>query len=667
MFDLVIPIYNSMHHVSACLNSVVNLADEKINVIIVDDGSDDYVHRRLLDIKYVAKKNFSLLVNQENKGYLYSANKGGFFGGGKYIIFLNSDTVLTDGFLKKVECAFHSDEKIAIVTAVSNWANWTRISWSLPEGHNIHTFSRRIEEVSSDDPISDIYNASGFFFAVRRELFELLNGFDPIYGKGYYEEADFCMKTLSAGYRVVVDESLYVYHSGWGSFKKSARNFNMENNKKLFMERWSDLYKKCEMRWKETNPISYMEKEVLEDKKPHPELLNAKPYSIDSKKASLLIADLKQRDLIKRSKFRNKSLYGVACKSKVVYILPSLGVYGGVISVLQIVNQLVLQGFDANIAIWGNSDNDLFNLFPMYFNPYRFTSEEEMVANFPRCDLIVATHWSTVYPACVIHSRMPSSKMLYFVQDYEPDFYGEEHSDLRDLAEKTYYMIAEKIVKTRWLSKKIEMYPGRVHRIPLGLNLDYFYNYEKSRCSQIIALGRPQSERRNFKMVVEVFSELHRLYPDLKLALYGYGYNTKDLPFPCRDYGKLTHMEDVARAMNDSAVLLDCSTFQGFGRPGLEAMSCGTFAVLTREGGITAYAKHGFNCLLINPFDKVDILKKIRSYLDAPNDFVDYVKNGRRTAEEFSHIIEGKTTAKLINKLIAGVEFERIEPVSSFL
>lgn len=653
MFDIVVPVYNSLHHARSCLESIFLHSTLKSQLYIVDDGCEPHTSNELANLA-TRSDNIILIKNDGNQGYLNSVNKAAAQGDSEFIVFINSDTVVPPGYLERVLKAFRSDHSIGVVSAVSNWANWTRVCWAVPPGHNIYSVNELLSEVV-ESPVVDIDNASGFFFAVRRSVFEQVGGFDKIYGSGYWEEADFCMKALNLKLRVVVDAALFVYHHGWGSFKQTGRNENMERNKQTFMSRWEQEYRSIESKWKANNPISYMEREVLEDKAKYPKIFEVPVSSdtaINSAKAAIEI--LKNQNP-PPSALNSSAALSEGRRVKVVYILPAVKVYGGIISVLQVVNQLILRGIDANICTWGDVDENALKLFPMFFQPQKFQSIQQMVENFPTCDLVVATSWDSVYPAYVIQQSRSSLKACYFVQDYEPDFYTGAHPDLERDAHRTYYMIDQKIVKTEWLKRKLKPFPGDVHRIPLGLNLDFFYDQNRRTKPQILALGRPQSRRRNFDMVVSVYEEINKLRPDVTLALYGFGYNASKLPFPCKDYGLLSSMEAVSNALNDSDILLDCSTFQGFGRPGLEAMACGAYPILTREGGITQYAKHNYNCTLIDPLNKEDILTAIFNYYRDPESFADLKANGRDTAEEYSLVREGQTTAQLFRKIL----FER--------
>lgn len=661
MFDLVVPVFNSLHHARNCIRSILNHASLPYRLHIVDDGSTAHVSQELTQLAETRVGNAHVIRNDGNRGYLYSANRGGFAGSSPYIVFINSDTFVPPGFLERLKEAFESDPRIAVVTAVSNWANWTRVCWSIPPGHNIYSLNTLLPQATRR-AISDINNASGFFFAVRREVFEALEGFDPAYGFGYWEEADFCMKVLQGGQRVVVDEGLFVYHHGWGTFKQVGRNENMERNKAVFMSRWQTRYAELERQWREGNPISYMQRDVLEDRKKYPDIFawhDAPPANHASVNAD--IRSLKHDPEI-LGPHKPEGTFAARQRPRVIYVLPAVKIYGGIISVLQVVNQLIINGMDANVCTWGDVDDDALKLFPMFFTPRKFSSVAEMVENFPQADIVVATSWDSVYPVRILQKRRRELRACYYVQDYEPDFYAGTHPDLEFAAERTYHMIADKIVKTRWLQRKMTRFPGFAHRIPLGLNLDYFYDQDRRKGPQILALGRPQSKRRNFEMLSAVYQEVHRRHPQVSLALYGFGYDVRKLPFPCKDYGLLTSLDAVANALNESTILLDCSTFQGFGRPGLEAMACGTFPILTREGGITQYAKHEYNCLLIDPHDRSSILDAIDRVVIEPGGFRAHLENARHTAEDYSLVSEGRRTAELLWRILKDTSVCSLEP-----
>ncbi|NIM67568.1 MAG: glycosyltransferase, partial [Armatimonadetes bacterium] len=424
---------------------------------------------------------YTILENDENLGYLRTVNRGIRAGSSPYVVLLNSDTVVTPSWLGGLLRCFATDPKIAVVNPVSNWANWTRID--PPDGFTTDEIAALVRRVAKDD-IRDIYNASGFCFAVRRSVFDDLGLFDEVYGTGYWEETDFCMKAISRGFRVVVDLGTFIYHYGWGSHGSVTRNVMMERNKSIFLSRWQELYEQVRAKWLQQRPEKILEEAVIKaagirsghsPETPAPRSkfaetireygvgvtakggmawvcnkilgtdLETRPYSIlarqfgafeeDPAKAATEVGTsgwLKMRygnekHLVEMAAAGRKRLQENPPRStdglRVIYIVPDLKLYGGIVSVVQIVNNLVERGIKANVATYGEGDEAFMRGMPLYFAPHRFPDRRAMLENFPDCDLIVATWWETVFDALVIQKARPQVRLAYFVQDYEPEFY----------------------------------------------------------------------------------------------------------------------------------------------------------------------------------------------------------------------------------------------------
>ncbi len=657
MFDLVVPVYNSIFHVRACLQSIIKYSTLPYHLYICDDGSSKYTKsclRKLLSA--LPPERYTLIEQQTNVGYLRNCNAGISSGKSQYVVLINSDTVMTPNYLEKLKADFESDQSIGIINAVSNWANWTRIPF--PEGHTYLELSSAVAGQDHDPAqMTDINNASGFFFAVRRELFNELGVFDEAFHPGYWEEADFCMRVLEAGKRVVVDPQLYIFHHGWGSFEAEGRNENMARNRVTFMNRWQEKFEQLQREWKSNNPIAklqaHLEQPALWKKSEGTDSeVNKADVLIDNSEVTALLHLFRQSPYSIQEELEDLGRLAPASrpKPKVLYILPAISIYGGVISVFQLVNELVLAGVPANIAVYGKIDEQFFRMFPIYFRPYIFPDMESMLADFPECSLVVATHWETTFPAALI-ATLRQIECAYFVQDYEPDFFRPDEQEKQRYVAETYNLITHKIVKSDWLENKLQMFSGEVKKIPLGLNLDIFHDTGKPRNRQILSFARPSSPRRNFDMLKQVFAQLHQIDPSLELAIYGVGYENMEFDFPFKDYGKIDSMTDMAKALNESLILLDCSTFQGFGRPGLEAMACGTAAIVTQEGGITEYAKHMHNCLLIDPEDLDGIVAGILKLVNDQELRERLIAQGTKTAGEYCHHQEASKTLAYFKRL----------------
>lgn len=570
--DVIVPVYNALDQVKDCINSLLEHANARVKIIIINDGSGQHV-KDWLNKKIAKKSNCTVIHNPKNIGYLKSVNIGLSKSSADLVILQNSDTIVFDGFYDDVEATFEVDKKIGIVNAVSNWANWTRIPF--PEGHTMQTLHKYVRS-RFHQQIEDIGSASGFCFAIRREVLDDIGHLDTAFDPGYWEETDYCLKAISKGWRVVANLGLYVYHHGWSSFGVELRNKYMRSNEMLFRNRWHEEFSQLEQEYSINDPL-FDQKIILNSNK----------------------------DEIRSSRNLN-----VADKMRVLYVLPSLALYGGVLSVLQVVNQLIKRGVAANIAVIGDRREDALRYSPCHFKPMHFYDESDFFENVPDVDLIVATQWSTTFIVEKAHRAKKCRQTAYFVQDYEPDFYPSDPNRAK-LAEFSYSLLTNRICKTKWLWNKLSAFGGRTQIIPLGLNTDVFANHHYPREDYVVSMARPSSERRNWPTTLNVFKEIHNKHPEIKLGVFGFGFNSGELPNFIKSFGLLSSAGDVSRLLNKSRILLDASLYQGFGRPGLEAMACGTVPVLTRNGGITAYASHRENCLLVDPTDERQIVDSI--------------------------------------------------------
>ncbi|RMB12638.1 glycosyltransferase [Eilatimonas milleporae] len=611
--SVVVPIYNALDQVRECIESLVQHRHGNVELIIVNDGSDLNAKAWLTE-RLAKEDNCTLIHNEENIGYLKSVNKGFSKTSGDIIVSQNSDTIIFSDFFEKITGIFDAHKDVGIINPVSTWANWTRIPF--PAGHNIYSLQSYIDQTYGRE-IVDINCASGFSFAFRREVYEQLGGFDPIYDPGYWEETDYCLKALDAGWRVVCAMGLYVFHHGWSSFGEEMRNAHMHVNGQIFRSRWLERFDELEREWTANDPLRAMRHDL--------ETLEHGP---------------------------NKNIYNKDDKSlSVLYIVPDMPLYGGIISILQVVNRLVLEGVRANVAIVSGKRTDALRYAASYFSPLQFESEADLLASGPQADLYIATAWDTAYTVKKAHARGLCKDTAYFVQDYEPDFHPDDPVQSIK-AEVSYDLVQNRIVKTEWLKKKLEKFGGETRIIPLGLNTDIFADYGRSRSPMLVSMARPSSPRRNWTVTRKVFQFLSEHWPDLNLGIYGFGFDHGELPPNIQNFGVLNSAKDVANMLNDATMLLDASIYQGFGRPGLEAIACGVVPILTKYGGITSYAVHEENCLLIDPMDVSGIVAAIIRLLGDPDLMATLKENGKQVKQKYTLKNEGYMTKVFFEEII---------------
>jgi glycosyltransferase involved in cell wall biosynthesis len=249
---------------------------------------------------------------------------------------------------------------------------------------------------------------------------------------------------------------------------------------------------------------------------------------------------------------------------------------------------------------------------------------------------------------------------VYYIQDHEADFYPPEDCATRHRVASTYGHANHYIVKSRWLRDLLERHYGiRAEIVPLGLDLGIF------RCRRaadhlgspprVFAVARPGERHRGFETLVEAFRQLHARRPEVRFVLAGSAPPAlvSSLPFPADLVGRLDDPQAMARLIESCDVLVDPSLFQAFGRPGLEAMACGTPSVLTTEGGINEYARHEQNCLMASPDDPVAFADAVVRLIDDRALRVRVREAGLATAARYSHVVEAEHHLALYRSWLA--------------
>ncbi|MDU7692831.1 MAG: glycosyltransferase [Helicobacter sp.] len=98
-FSVIIPIYNAESYLHACLYSCLNQSFRDVEFILINDGSTD--NSLKIAQHYAQNDDRIKLFSQENKGLSQARNKSLNEASGEYVIFLDSDDLLSEGYFKR--------------------------------------------------------------------------------------------------------------------------------------------------------------------------------------------------------------------------------------------------------------------------------------------------------------------------------------------------------------------------------------------------------------------------------------------------------------------------------------------------------------------------------------------------------------------------------------
>ncbi|MEO8195872.1 MAG: glycosyltransferase [Thermoanaerobaculia bacterium] len=229
--DVVVPVYGAPEALERCLASLDRHVDGgRHRILLVVDGPQSAAVEAVLAAAAGRRGAAALVVLRQARraGYPAAVQRGIAEGeaAGRDLVLLNSDTVVTRGWLDKLAAAAAVSPRTGTVTPFSN--NGTLASLPrpfeinrLPTGFDATSFAALVEQASLR-LYPTVPTAVGFCFYVKRALLREIGGFDlERFGLGYGEEVDLCLRATAAGWEHRIDDATFVFHEGQSSFGRA--------------------------------------------------------------------------------------------------------------------------------------------------------------------------------------------------------------------------------------------------------------------------------------------------------------------------------------------------------------------------------------------------------------------------------------------------------------
>lgn len=215
LVSVVIVNYNASKFLLACLNSVFLNRYPNFEVIVVDNGSIDGSVEDVLEA-YGNKNNFELIKNKKNLGPSLARNLGVKNAKGKYLAFLDNDTLPQADWLVYLVKAMEENPKIGAVQCklllAKNRKHLDYVGDYLSQyGFLVQKCQTEEEDKGQYDSEFEILSAKSAGMGMRKDVFDKIGGFDPDYFI-YVEETDLGWRVWLAGYKIIFVPQSVVYH-----------------------------------------------------------------------------------------------------------------------------------------------------------------------------------------------------------------------------------------------------------------------------------------------------------------------------------------------------------------------------------------------------------------------------------------------------------------------
>jgi glycosyltransferase involved in cell wall biosynthesis len=210
MFDasIIIPCKNEVNNLKKTVDSIMNSKNKlSYEIIIVDDnstdGSCDFINKNKEIYKDIK------LISALNLGAASSRNFGAKTASGKYLFFCDAHVSVPDYWLDTLIKTLEDNNAHIIAPVIKDMVKENRKGYGQTWNNNLEvTWLLNKPEING----SEIPIACGCAFGIKKEVFDVIGGFDRYFQVWGKEDEELCLKSWLFGYKIILDISVEVRH-----------------------------------------------------------------------------------------------------------------------------------------------------------------------------------------------------------------------------------------------------------------------------------------------------------------------------------------------------------------------------------------------------------------------------------------------------------------------
>lgn len=259
MVSIIVVTYNSLFYLKICIDSILKKTIIPYELIIIDnnsgDGSKEWLETAANNFKTGANR-YQIILNDENKGYSGACNQGIERAEGDYLVFLNSDIMVSQAWLGRLISHLNKDPQAGLVgpmgMAIGGEQNYMGIYhdfvYADPGNGRLDRFAEQLFMRYRSD-YTETKFLIGCCLLVKREVVDKVGPFDPSLFMSA-DDFDYSLRARMAGYRLYVAEDVFVHHYDHKSFRslpQEQQERYINEGWQAFREKWADLLSRYTM------------------------------------------------------------------------------------------------------------------------------------------------------------------------------------------------------------------------------------------------------------------------------------------------------------------------------------------------------------------------------------------------------------------------------------
>jgi len=238
--SIIIVSWNTREILSNCLRSVYeNAGAVRFHVMVIDNASTDGSAEMVRE----AFGGVQLLVNTQNRGFAAANNQGMAVAPGRYVLLLNSDTIVLDGAIEKAVAFADAHPEAAVVgcRVLNSDRTLQRTCFRFPSLLNMLLSSTYLyklwprskllgrEQMTwwNRDDVREVDVVTGCFMLVRRAALLEVGLMDEAFFM-YGEETDWCYRFRQAGWKILFAPCGEIIHLGGASAARAANEMTLQ-------------------------------------------------------------------------------------------------------------------------------------------------------------------------------------------------------------------------------------------------------------------------------------------------------------------------------------------------------------------------------------------------------------------------------------------------------
>lgn len=242
LVSIIVLTHNAKEYSEMFFLSLVNSCHTPFELIVVDNASTDGTAEMLSKMQKQNPEQTKVIFNSENFGFPKGVNQAIKSASGNYILLANNDIIVTAGWLDRMVEIAESNPKFGIIGPVSNEVSGAQklkeIKYlTLDEMHNL------AEKIAKDKAgkFFEFPRVTFLCTLIKKELIAKIGGLDERFSPGNFEDDDYCMRALIAGYKSVIAEDVFIHHFGSKSFTAEGQQKylnRLETNRQIYIKKW---------------------------------------------------------------------------------------------------------------------------------------------------------------------------------------------------------------------------------------------------------------------------------------------------------------------------------------------------------------------------------------------------------------------------------------------